>query len=344
MSRAATVVIGIDGGGTHTRALCADLAGNVLGYAQTGGAHPGKNPDAQSNVHGAITAALARAGRAPGDVTALVAGIAGFDRPERDEEWAQTLTGVPGLGGSRQHVNDAVVAHAGAFGTGPGIIAISGTGSIVLGVTPGGRHVRNYDFQCYNRATARDLGYAAVFRILAGEAGTEDRPLVDAVLAHWNVADPAGLCALAQTNHAQPAAEIMRGYGTLAPIVTRAAAQNVPLARGLCDALAAELALGVGVVGACFPDPPAPVPVALIGAVVRSAPVNESIRRSLQSGPPPGRYRVVLPELGSAAGAVLMALERAGVAVHADEASKNVRAALARYPEAVAQANKPPLG
>jgi glucosamine kinase len=33
------------------------------------------------------------------------------------------------------HVNDAVIAHAGALRSEPGIVAISGTGSIVLDIT-----------------------------------------------------------------------------------------------------------------------------------------------------------------------------------------------------------------
>jgi hypothetical protein len=67
------VVIGIDGGGTYTRALCADLEGRVLAFAQTGGAHPRKNAIAEENVRAAIGQILDRAGREPGQVVGVVA-------------------------------------------------------------------------------------------------------------------------------------------------------------------------------------------------------------------------------------------------------------------------------
>lgn len=36
------VIIGIDGGGTHTRVAVSDLDGNILGFAKGGGVHPKK--------------------------------------------------------------------------------------------------------------------------------------------------------------------------------------------------------------------------------------------------------------------------------------------------------------
>ena len=117
------VVIGIDAGGSTTRAVCADLSGAVLAYAETGGANPSHNTDAKENVQAAIRRVIEQAERQLEDVVALVAGIAGLDVPD-DHVWATEHTAVPGLACPRIQVNDAEVAHAGAFGTGPGIIAI----------------------------------------------------------------------------------------------------------------------------------------------------------------------------------------------------------------------------
>ena len=50
-----------------------------------------------------------------------------------------------------------VIAHAGALRSAPGIIAISGTGSVVFGVNEAGRRLRNYDFRHYARSAARHL-------------------------------------------------------------------------------------------------------------------------------------------------------------------------------------------
>ena len=144
------VVLGVDGGGTYTRAMIADIDGRVLAYAETGGSNPSHHPRAEENAREAIQQALAAAGCEPGEVEALVAGFAGLDGPE-DPDWADRFTAVPGLVCPRLSVNDAVIAHAGALLSRAGIIAISGTGSIVFGVTPDGRQVLSLALKCRNR-------------------------------------------------------------------------------------------------------------------------------------------------------------------------------------------------
>jgi N-acetylglucosamine kinase-like BadF-type ATPase len=68
------IVIGIDGGGTYTRACAADLQGNVLAQVQVGGANPSKNPDAEQNIRFAISECLHIAEAAMPQVAALVVG------------------------------------------------------------------------------------------------------------------------------------------------------------------------------------------------------------------------------------------------------------------------------
>ncbi|EFM12479.1 ATPase BadF/BadG/BcrA/BcrD type [Paenibacillus curdlanolyticus YK9] len=138
------IVIGIDGGGTHTRVMAVDLAGNVLSYIENGASSIYSDLKAKDNVQQAIIEAVHQAGRTMNDVQALTAGIAGFDKAD-DLGWVQALTTIDGLNCRKQHVNDAVVAHSGALLTEPGIIVISGTGSIIFAVTEEGQQIRNYD-------------------------------------------------------------------------------------------------------------------------------------------------------------------------------------------------------
>ena len=144
------VVIGLDGGGTHTRALCCALNGEVLAYAQTGGSSPQHNApeEAERRVRHLIADVLQQAERAPADVMALTAGMAGLDAP-KDQEWAERFTALPGLAGTRAHVNDAVIAHAGALQSHPGIIVICGTGSILYAVNEAGQAENNYRYLHY---------------------------------------------------------------------------------------------------------------------------------------------------------------------------------------------------
>jgi glucosamine kinase len=305
------IVVGIDGGGTFTRALVADLRGCVLAYAEAGGANPNHHPQARENVQEAIHRVLEAAGREPGQVVSLVAGFAGLDSSE-SQTWSEEFTAVPGLNCPRLQVNDAVIAHAGALRSQPGIIAISGTGSIVFGVTPEGRHVRNYDFHHYAHSAARYLSYAMVHRIIAGETEMADREFVQEVLEYWEVSDLGALCELGMRGFQNDRQERNYRFGAMAGRVTEAAAQGVPVARAVCDQAAAAVATEIRLVGACFPE--GTVPAALIGGVVRSPYMARSVEEAL-SRKANRQYRVVEPALSSVQGAVLMALERSGTAV-----------------------------
>lgn len=127
--------MGIDGGGTYTRVAIANVEGNILSHVKwQGGAFGRRNPNASANVHQAILAALNKANCSLEDVCSIGAGIAGCDT-EEDAKWVNELTNIPGLSCLKKHMNDAVAAHVGALLGQPGILAISGSGSSVYGIT-----------------------------------------------------------------------------------------------------------------------------------------------------------------------------------------------------------------
>jgi glucosamine kinase len=305
------VVIGIDGGGTHTRVIVADTRGHVLSSIEGGGSNPNHHPRAEENARQVIHQALAAAGCEPCQVVSLVAGFAGLDAPE-DQEWADRFTGVPGLTCPRLHVNDAVIAHAGALRSQPGIIAICGTGSIVFGVTPEGRQIRNYDFHHYAPTAARHLAYEAVFRIIAGEAGAADGDFVQQVLAFWEVADLAALRELGASGVCQNAQERNYRFAKMARLVTEAAAQGAPVARAVCDHATAVLALGICLVGACFSEDT--VLLALVGSAIRTPAMRQALEQAL-ARKANRSYCLIEPALSSVHGALLIALERCGTSI-----------------------------
>ncbi|MEZ4861756.1 MAG: BadF/BadG/BcrA/BcrD ATPase family protein [Caldilineaceae bacterium] len=308
------VVLGIDGGGTHTRVVCADLAGNILGRAQGGAANPSKNPDAAAAVQQAILEALAAAQRRPQQIAALVAGLAGMDDPA-DQEWAQRFTTLSGLAVKPICVNDAVVAWAGALTLQPGIVVIAGTGCIVLGVTAAGRQISNYDLGHYANATARNLTYAAVFRILAEATTQSDEPLVTELLAYFAVQDIPSLAEATLGHEQLPRAERIRLYSGCAHLITGAAGQGVPLACAVCDQAATELAEAVRVVGALFDQDT--ILYACCGSVVRTSYLHQALQRHLDIP----RRRCFLhqePHFSPEIGALLLAYQQ--IALPLDQA------------------------
>lgn len=142
------VVLGVDGGGTYTRAMVATATGQVLAHTEAGPSSPKHTANGEANVRRVIDDALAQAGCSRRDVVALVAGLSGLDAPA-DQQWAEQWTALPGLRCPRIHVNDAVVAHVAAFRDQPGVLAIAGTGSNVFAITAQGQHLRNGGFMHY---------------------------------------------------------------------------------------------------------------------------------------------------------------------------------------------------
>jgi len=328
---APAVVIGIDGGGTHTRALCCDLAGRVLAYAQTGGSHPYHNADASTNVQTAIREVITQAGRTMEDVVALAAGIAGVNIPD-DHAWAETFTTLPGLLCPRLHVNDALVAHRGAFLAQPGIIAIAGTGSMIFAITDSGRQVRNFDFNHYAPTAARYLAYDAVYRILAGDTIATDAGFVEQVMAYWQVPDLAALREHAASNAKREERQVNRAYGGMAVLVTAAACEGVSLACAVCDTAVREFSIGIRLVGMMFASDT--VALTLIGSAARSHYMRERLTHMLaeQVGK---HYRLDEPVLAPVAGAVLLALEQHGIAL-----DEPLLRTLAAHPHAAFQAEE----
>jgi glucosamine kinase len=244
------------------------------------------------------------------DVVALVAGLAGHNSPE-DEVWAAEFTACDELTCPRLHVNDAVIAHAGAFVSRPGIVVIAGTGSIIFGVTEAGRQVRNYDFHHAPATAARYLAYNAVHRLLAGEVAGDDAFLAE-VLAYWQVVDLRALREMGLFGFVADRFERDRRFGEMAPLVTAAAERGSPVARQICDQAAEALGVGVRLIGGCFLSES--VPVAFIGGAVGSTYLRRALESTLMRAEKP-RFVIEEPVFSSAVGAIIMALQNCGTRI-----------------------------
>src|SRR5437870_4222593 len=141
---AMTVVLGVEGGGSHTHAVVADAEGRVLG---AGGSDDPSNWEdvgigaASAAIRAVVREALDGARRHPGDVEAAVFGLAGVDFPI-DE---QRLSGIPdaiGLTGRTSILNDGFVAMRAGTDDRFGVVVVAGTGSVVAGRNPAGEVFR----------------------------------------------------------------------------------------------------------------------------------------------------------------------------------------------------------
>src|SRR5271170_3349460 len=134
--------LGIDGGGTKTRCVLGD-ATVVLATAMSGGSNIIRQDEQQAReaLHSAIEQVCAAARISSGQVSAICVGAAGAARQETAEAMRGIVAKIiPELPPTRiDIVGDTEIALESAFGKGPGVIAIAGTGSIVYGRAADGR-------------------------------------------------------------------------------------------------------------------------------------------------------------------------------------------------------------
>ena len=137
------IVLAIDGGGSRTRCLAVDQHGNVVGAGESGPSnHLLVSRDVVLNSLADATNKALTSGRLlPEEVVCVSAGMAGvdYDRTGADE-MEEAFREI----GFRRSliVGDMVIAHAGALAGRPGVLALAGTGSCILGIGPTGEQVK----------------------------------------------------------------------------------------------------------------------------------------------------------------------------------------------------------
>src|SRR5476651_180847 len=137
------LVIGVDGGGSKTRVIVADEHGNQLAEVVAPGSaiRPGGAEHSADTIVAAVNDALEACEMMHLMPKVLCVGVAGAGRdPERQELW-QLLAGRE-LAEEVVVYPDFAIALEDAFGEGPGILLISGTGSAAFGRSPDGQSAR----------------------------------------------------------------------------------------------------------------------------------------------------------------------------------------------------------
>ncbi len=295
------IVIGIDSGGSTTRVACVDRHARVIGRATGAGGSPEHNSTSEAEVRSTLSRAIADAERAPADVVAVVAGMAGLN-VEEDQRWAVEHTQLDGLTSRRTHVNDTVIAHVGAFLGKPGVLVVAGTGSMILGIDRDGRHYRNDHVHHYAGA-ARHLAYDAVHRIVLG--GDPDDELVPVALQHWQVAEVRALRAAIEAPYESEV--VKRAFGTFAPEITRRSGTS-GLAREAIERLAERTSLGIRLVG--HPLGETAIAWSATGAVASDRSFIDAVETDLARSS--AAYRFTPARLSPLGGAVLLAMRASG--------------------------------
>ncbi len=299
------IVVGVDGGGTRTRVLVADEQGREIVSVEGGGSavRPGEAERSADVIAALVRDALASSDMRHVMPKVLCVGVAGVGRDaERQALW-QALASRDVAEEVVVHA-DATVALDDAFGEGPGVLLIAGTGSVAFGRGPTGTFGRCGGWGPYfgDEGSGSWIGRKALSVVTAAADGREpETALTGAVLTAAEVNDVSQLTPWAAA--ASPGA-----LATLAPVVMSVAESGDLRANALLTLAVEELMLHLRTLARqLFVDERAAVPVALAGGLMaRGTPLRKRLEHRLKSAVPGAQVRAeeVVPVRGAVRGAL----------------------------------------
>lgn len=299
--------IGIDGGGTRTRALLTNQKGQIWGSGRAGSANP--NHYSRDQVRTSLRQAIREViNDRPGDfpIASIFLGMGGVSTDADRADMCSIVQEIPEISESTRVTveNDAVVGLTGGLSGKPGIALIAGTGSACLGI--------NGDCQRYLcggwGALADDIGSAPWIGLQALQAavraedgrGASTR-LRDIVFQFLDLTDPRHLIRRVHNEGLERAS-----IGRLAPQVVEAYQQGDTVAEDILRRAVVGLAEMVGVtVRKLFGD--IRCEMILVGGVALSGPpLQPLLIEAIHAQAPNVSIRP--PDMSPVQGAVLEAL------------------------------------
>jgi N-acetylglucosamine kinase-like BadF-type ATPase len=230
-------VLGIDVGGTKTVCLLANEDGTVLAESREAGANlQGVGELALEKVlHNVMEAALAGQRVTP---SAICLGIAGVDRAD-DQVVVRGIMDRIGYKATILIVNDALIALQAGIGDAPGIVIVSGTGSIAYGRNDRGEAARagGWGYVLGDEGSGYWIGRLALRAVVRHADGRgRETSLTPRLLGHFGLT---GAAELIHKVYHQPLAP--RDIGALARYVQQARDEGDVVAGAILEHAAEEL-------------------------------------------------------------------------------------------------------
>jgi glucosamine kinase len=304
-------VAGIDGGGSKTRVILADIDGNHLADVVGGGSAmaPGRGDHSAEVIANLVRMAMNEAGINEGRPRILVAGVAGVGRLMESRALAGALEDLE-IADEVVVQGDGEIALTDAFGSGAGIILISGTGSIAYGRSPARVLARcgGWGPAFGDEGSGAWIGRKALAIVASAADGREpETALTGAILTAAQVNEPQELIPWG-------IAATPRELAALAPVVFNAASAGDARANALVGLAVEELVLHIRALALkLFGDDRAAIPVAFSGGLLHKGSfIRKKLEQRLKSAVPGAQVRAA--EILAARGAVKTALMKVSAA------------------------------
>ena len=287
------IFLGIDGGGSKTSCLIGDET-SILGTGTAAGSNLVRVGEAQAreSLEIAIRQACTVANLKPSQISRVCIGLAGAARSEISELVERIISEIVFGEASVDKikpaeinvVGDMVIALEAAFGGGPGVIVIAGTGSIAYGRNRDGQIARagGWGFAISDEGSGHWIGRAAVGAAISAwdENPNGNVRLAETLMKAWHLETIEQLVPAA---NATPSPD----FPALFPAVLALADSGDRIARDVLTQAGTHLANLAGIVlRRLFPSPDA-VHVAMSGGVFASSTlVRQIFYNSLRSAHP----------------------------------------------------------
>jgi glucosamine kinase len=300
-------VIGIDGGGTKTRAILADERGTQIAEAVGAGSavRPQEVERSAGVIAGVVRDVVEAADKADMRPRVLCVGVAGVGREPERQALLEMLVSHE-IAEDVVVLTDFAVALEDAFGDGPGVLLIAGTGSSAFARGPTG-------------ATARCGGWGPIIGDEGGGAWIGRRALsVVSAATDGREPETALTGAILTATEAEEATALIRWaaaatpamFASLAPVVMQVADAGDLRANSLVSMAVEELALHVrSLARQLFTDERASVPVAFTGGLLsKGTSLRKRLEHRMKSAVPGAQVRA--EPIDPARGAVRAALKQ----------------------------------
>lgn len=310
--------LGFDGGGTHLRGCLLDANGNVLASVSHPPASFPKLKEKIGEPVAALTSELqTRAGLAGATISAAGFCSTGVGRPA-DRAIVERALNEKKIAQKIVAESDALAALTGAFGGGPGIIVIAGTGVICFGRASNGEIIRvgGWGYLLGDEGSGFFVAQAALIAALKDWDGRGIPTTLRAIFEkHFNVASIELIISQIYS------LDFDRGkFAELAPLVFAAAdhgdaaAQQIikNAGRGHGHLIRAALQRGLW---------STPVPLAFIGNLFRR---RDVLLPGLWEIVPEKDFALIAPRFEPVIGAALLAMMAAGISL-TEELLKNLK-------------------
>jgi N-acetylglucosamine kinase len=300
-------VLGVDGGGSRTRCVIASLSGHILARGSGGPSNPltAGFDDATESIQAAVEEASRRCG-----INSFIASVMGLAGTQR-ASIVESLVAQPMLHdlGDLKIIGDAQIALAGATGCRPGVVVISGTGSIAYGENGKGKTARagGWGWRLGDEGSGYDIGHRALIAALRDHDGRGPATLltegIRGALDLGNLDDLVDLTYRGNMGSEEVAA--------LASLVGEAAGEGDNVALRILECAGVELGISASVVIGRL-GLTGGFTLGLVGGVFKlGSLIRESLERSVRRTAPD--CVISRPRFPPEVGAALLALRHVGV-------------------------------